>query len=370
MRIGWITGEYPPMQGGVGAYTRILAQHIHDLGHECFIFTDQRAAQPNIHLPVTARVRRWSFSALRWARSWARDHQLDVISLQYQTAAYDMSPFIHFAPDLLRPFPVVTTFHDLRFPYLFPKAGALRPWIVRRLARASAAAIVTNDEDRAALNARQIPAAVIPIGSNIIPSGSSIHPRSDSEFIIAFFGLMNASKGIDLLLQSARALLDDGISARVWLIGAVAGTSDLSNTDYAKQIDALIDRLALRPYVLRTGFLNDAEVTAYLRAADVVALPFRDGASLRRGSLMAALACGAAVVTTAPAQPIPALADAVRFCEPNAASLTAALRSLHADPSQRVRLRKAAECAARQFDWRQIALDTISLFQRTVEASR
>jgi glycosyltransferase involved in cell wall biosynthesis len=369
MRIGWITGEYPPMQGGVGAYTRILAQHIRDLGHECFIFTDQRAAQSDAHLPVTAPVRRWSLSALRWVKSWARDHQLDIISLQYQTAAYNMSPFIHFAPDLLRPFPVVTTFHDLRFPYLFPKAGALRPWIVRRLARASAAVIVTNDEDWAALNARQIPAAVIPIGSNIIPTDSSVRPRSDSEFIIAFFGLTHSSKGIDLLLQSARALIDAGISARVWLIGTV-GTSVLLNSDYAKQIDALIDRLSLRPYVLRTGFLNDAEVTAYLRAADVVALPFRDGASLRRGSLMAAHACGAAVVTTAPAQPIPALADAVRFCEPNAASLTAALRSLYADPDQRVRLRRAAECAARQFDWRQIALDTISLFQRTAEASR
>ena len=45
------------------------------------------------------------------------------MNIQYQTAAYGMSPFIHFLPDALRPIPVVTTFHDLRFPYLFPKAG-------------------------------------------------------------------------------------------------------------------------------------------------------------------------------------------------------------------------------------------------------
>jgi glycosyltransferase involved in cell wall biosynthesis len=368
MRIGWITGEYPPMQGGVGAYTQILARHVRDLGHECFIFTDQRAASSDGRLHVTAAVRKWTPDAIMRAKRWAQEHQLDVISLQYQTAAYGMSPFIHFAPDLLRPFPVVTTFHDLRFPYLFPKAGALRPWIVRRLARASAAAIVTNDEDLAALAAHGIAAAVIPIGSNIDPTGSQPHPRSDSDFVIAFFGLVNASKGLDLLLESARALIDQGVPTKLWLIGAVVGSSDSTNLDYAKKIDVIIDRLALRPHLLQTEFLDDAGVAAYLRAADVVALPFRDGASLRRGSLMAALTCGTAIVTTAPAQPIPALDDAVLFCEPTADSLTAALHALYAEPERRIRLREAATRAAHQFDWGQIAERTIAVFERARES--
>jgi glycosyltransferase involved in cell wall biosynthesis len=368
MRIGWITGEYPPMQGGVGAYTQILAGRVRDLGHECFIFTDQRAASSDGRLPVTAAVRTWTPDAIMRAKRWAQEHQLDVINLQYQTAAYGMSPFIHFAPDLLSPYPVVTTFHDLRFPYLFPKAGALRPWIVRRLARASAAAIVTNDEDHAALAAYGIAAAVIPIGSNIDATGSQPHPRSDSDFVIAFFGLVNASKGLDLLLESIRTLLDQGVPVKVWLIGAVVGSSDLTNVDYAKGIDALIDRLALRSHLLQTGYLDDADIAAYLRAADVVALPFRDGASLRRGSLMAALTCGTAIVTTAPAQPIPALEDAVLFCEPTSASLTAALHTLYAEPEQRVRLREAAKHAARQFDWDQIAERTIAVFEQARES--
>lgn len=376
MRIGWITGEYPPMQGGVGAYTQILANHVRDLGHACFIFTDHRAAASDERMPVTARVQTWSASALIAAKRWARAHQLDVISLQYQTAAYGMSPFIHFAPELLRPFPVVTTFHDLRYPYLFPKSGALRPWIVRRLARASAAVIVTNDEDCAALAAHQIASTTIPIGSNIDPAGSQARPRSDSDFVIAFFGLINDSKGLDLLLASVRFLIDQGIPAKLWLIGAVAGSSDPSNIDYAKEIDTLIDQLALRPHIHQTGFVDDAEVAAYLRAADVVALPFKDGASLRRGSLMAALTCGTAIVTTAPAQPISALADAVSFCQPTADSLTDALHSLYGDPDQRARLRSSASRAARQFDWHQIAQHTVAVFeyaltgQRAREASR
>ncbi|PJF26223.1 MAG: glycosyl transferase family 1, partial [Phototrophicales bacterium] len=286
----------------------------------------------------------------------------------FQTAAYGMSPFIHFAPDLLRPYPVVTTFHDLRFPYLFPKAGALRSWIVRRLARASAAAIVTNDEDYAALAAHQIEATIIPIGSNIDPTGSQARPRGDSEFVIGFFGLINTSKGLDLLLESVRSLIDQGVPVKLWMIGAVAGSSDSTNLDYAKKIDAIIDRLALRPHLLQTKFLDDAGVAMYLRAADVVALPFRDGASLRRGSLMAALNCGTAIVTTAPAQPIAALDNAVLFCEPTAESLTAALHTLYADPERRIRLREAAKRAAHQFDWGQIAERTIAVFERARES--
>ena len=40
-----------------------------------------------------------------------------------------------------------TTFHDLRPPYLFPKAGPLRDYVTHRLARASDAVIGTNGSD-------------------------------------------------------------------------------------------------------------------------------------------------------------------------------------------------------------------------------
>jgi hypothetical protein len=61
------------------------------------------------------------------------------------------------------------TFHDLRVPYLFPKAGPLRRWIVYHLARSAEGVIATNDEDfhRLLTEARPRRLALIPIGSNI-----------------------------------------------------------------------------------------------------------------------------------------------------------------------------------------------------------
>ena len=143
MRIAFITGEFPPMPGGVGDFTRILAERLQALAHDVHILSRQGTRHDK--LPVST-VGGWGAGSLPRIRAWVRRIKPDVVNLQFQTAAYGMSPFIHFLPDFVAA-PVVTTFHDLRFPYLFPKAGPLRDWIVMRLARSSAAVISTNQED-------------------------------------------------------------------------------------------------------------------------------------------------------------------------------------------------------------------------------
>ncbi len=375
MRIGMITGEYPPMQGGVGAYTRILSGEIASYEHQVFIFTaaagqnpDQQPPQDALHL--TATVTHWGLGSLRAARRWTRANHLDLVNIQYQTAAYAMSPYIHFLPEALRPIPVVTTFHDLRFPYLFPKAGKLRDHIVQRLANASAGVIATNHEDFARL--RHPCAALIPIGSNI-----SRQPDTDTaafralagaapeDLLIVYFGLVNHSKGLDTLLD-ALALLPD-LPLRLALVGAVAGSSDPTNTAYLREIDAQIDRLNLAPRVHRTGYLDDAAVSGYLHAADFVALPFRDGASYRRGTLMAAIQHGAAILTTTPQVAVPSFTDGENLClvppdDPH--TLAQAIRALYQSPAQRKALRTGAQALAHEFEWNKIARSTLVLYAR------
>ena len=43
MKIGLVTGEYPPMEGGVGAFTRALALALADLEHEVHILSSADA---------------------------------------------------------------------------------------------------------------------------------------------------------------------------------------------------------------------------------------------------------------------------------------------------------------------------------------
>lgn len=381
MRIGIVTGEYPPMQGGVGAYTAILAQALVNAGHRIRICTRTAANSPpsdDSNIQIDSIITRWDWSALQQVRTWAQKQQLELVNIQFQTAAFDMSPWIHFLPTMLRPIPVVTTFHDLRVPYLFPKAGKLRNWIVMQLAKRSAGVIVTNHEDEQQLS--DLPRrALIPIGSNILKELGSFFNTSvwrqrahatEQDFLIAYFGLANHTKGLDTLIAALSNLRSQGIPARLVMIGSVAGSSDPTNRTFAEQLNAHIDQSRMRPFIHQTGFVDEHEVGAYLTAADVVALPFRDGASFRRGSLMAPIHYGCAIVTTTPAIAIPEFQDRQNMLLVRAnhvPELTDGLRQVYESPILREQLKRGALALKPLFDWEQIARQTIDLFKQVVQ---
>lgn len=376
MRIGIVTGEYPPMQGGVGAYTAILAQHLNDCGHDIHLFST-RQAQSN-SLSINNTIEKWGLGSLHTIRQWASSSQLDLINLQFQTAAYGMSPWIHFLPDAVRRIPIVTTFHDLRFPYLFPKAGPLRDWIVMHLAQRSAGVIVTNHEDAALIeHLRQH--RLIPIGSNMLSAlpenddpqrWRTIAGAAKDDFLLAYFGLINRSKGLETLLESVAALHNEGIPARLLIIGGVAGSSDSTNTAYIAEFEQRIEQLNLTDCIHRTGFIeSDTDVGGFLNASDAVVLPFRDGASFRRGSLMAGIHYGCPIVTTIPSVHVPEFVHSQNMLlvpPGDIASLTTALRQLYTMPEIRQHLRQGAAQLATHFDWKQIARDYLGFFESII----
>ncbi|MDX2160494.1 MAG: glycosyltransferase [bacterium] len=378
MRIGLITGEYPPMQGGLGAFTSILSAELMAQGHTTSTLTSLRAAAAQHPPHVQAEVDRWTPGAWPLVRRWIETTRPDVIDLQFQTAAYAMSPFVHFLPNAIhaafRHVRFVTTFHDLRVPYLFPKAGKLRDHVVLHLARASDGVIVTNHEDQSRLHDQQIDCRLIPIGSNILPplptpfdrhAFRAQHGFADDAYLIGFFGLVNHSKGLNTLIEALTRLIAGGTPAQLVIIGGTGGSSDPSNAAYQREIEMLIARQGLQAAVHRTGFLDDFAVAQWLSAVDVVALPFHDGASFRRGSLMAALHYGRPVVSTTPHVTIPELMHQqnVWLTPPrDAEPLAAALEMLYQNPDVRAHLGAGAAALSTQFGWTGIARDTAGYF--------
>ena len=377
MRIGIVSGEFPPMKGGVGACSQILAQHLRGRGHELYLFSDAQARSED--LPVACSPGGWGPRALLTLRRWARQQRLDIVNLQFQTAAFGMSPWIHYLPDFLGSVPMVTTFHDLRFPWLFPKAGALRERILLHLAHGSSAVICTNHEDYVRLAGQLRCVRMIPIGSNIVaqrPPDFDVGPWrqcagvTDNEILLAWFGLVNHSKGLDTLLQSLADLRISGLKLRLVLIGGETGDSDRSNLAFHKALEAQLDRLGLEADLHRTGFVAAAEVAAWLWASDLAVLPFRDGASFRRGSLMAAIQHGCATVTTTPRVTVPEFEHGHNLWlvpPDDEHALSRALSSLAASPASRGKLRLGATKLSARFDWDSIAAEYISCFKTVLE---
>jgi glycosyltransferase involved in cell wall biosynthesis len=288
-----------------------------------------------------------------------------------------MHPAIHFVPRHKNRPPVVVTFHDLKAPYLFPKAGRLRWKVVQMLALRADGIIVTNVEDEFKISSLRSPIsnlARIPIGSNIAPRLPGAYDRDawrarwrigPDDLLLGYFGFLNERKGGEDLVEVLATLVARGLSAHLLFIGGRVGTSDPTNVAYAKQVDRLIAEQGLSKRVHYTEFVPPEEVSASLEAVDVCVLPYRDGVSLRHGSMHACLAHGRPIITTQPAVATPEFRDGENMLlapPEDIAALADSVARLASDTGLRERLERGAAALSTEFTWDRIAARTAKFF--------
>ncbi len=376
MRIGIVSGEYPPMQGGVGDFSRELSNGLAAQGHRVHILTRVGSQADGLAegCELAPEIENWGWSLAGRIRRWARDRALDIVDLQYQAAAYEMHPAVNLLSRRSIKVPLAVTFHDLKVPYLFPKAGPLRWRAILTLARRSDGVIVTNREDQLALENSRVfpPPTLIPIGSNIRPAPPPDYDRrawrerwgvNVGDTLVGYFGFLNQSKGGEELICALDRLRE--MPVRLMMIGGRVGSSDRSNLAYADRIDGLVRQFDLEDRIIWTGYTTPAEVSANLLASDICLLPYRDGVSFRRGSFMAAIAHGLPIITTNPAIDLPELRHRRNvYLVPPASpeALAAAVAALRNDDAIRQRLAQGALALAREFQWDAIARSTVELF--------
>ncbi len=176
--------------------------------------------------------------------------------------------------------------------------------------------------------------------------------------VILFFGLLRPYKGIDTLLQAFRDV--DG--AELWIVG-----------NPRMDVEPLRQLAAKAPGRVRflTRFIEDAEIPALMRRADIVALPYRD--IEHSGVLYAALAFGKPLVLSAVGG-FPEIAEqgAARLVPPDdPAALAATLSDLLTDEAARAQLGEAAASAASSsYSWDQAAHQTLTLYSELLERKR
>jgi glycosyltransferase involved in cell wall biosynthesis len=170
--------------------------------------------------------------------------------------------------------------------------------------------------------------------------------------VILFFGLMRPYKGIDTLLEAFAEV--EG--AELWIVG-----------NPRMEIDALIEKSRRLPGRVRwlPRFIEDSEIPAIMRAADVLALPYRD--IEQSGVLYAGLAFGKAMVLSDVGGfgEVARKHDAALLVPPDDPSaLAAALAGLAGDLQARTRQEElAAAAAAGPYSWEQIARSTMRLYR-------
>jgi glycosyltransferase involved in cell wall biosynthesis len=335
----FISGEYPPDVGGVGDYTARLQVALKDRDWHSDVLTRRH-------------VRRWD------ARSFIRllrfaPHS-GIVHIQFQAGAYGLLGDVCLMPALLRRARrrvcSVTTFHDVRVPYLFPRAGGLRRRAVELLARTSDAVVAADERDLRALRRVSRRQYHIPIGSNVACSPPPGFDRdafrrklglTRGDLAIVYFGLLTSA----VLFHTFEQILRRCPGARILLLGAHT-------------------RVA-HPQIIQPGWLHPRDLSAYLLAGDVALLPYADGASARHGSLFACAEHGLPIVST-----LPVGSEVAPFVEAVAntpEALAEAVLRIAASSAQRIADSRALAETVR---WSRIASDHVHMYNQLLGSQR
>ncbi len=155
---------------------------------------------------------------------------------------------------------------------------------LRSLLQVADRVIVTTEAHGRAI---RCPAVHVPVGSNVTPLGLTRERARQrlglgEELVVTLFGTAHPSRALD----HAEA----GIAA----LAAQRGTAALKVLNLGHGSPRL--RLPREIDVLTSGRLEPDDISLRLHASDVLLLPFTDGVSSRRTTLMAGLAHGVPVV--------------------------------------------------------------------------
>ena len=330
MRVALITGSYPPDICGVADYSARLTAALEELGLQVVVISGRRWGTAN-------------------ALSLSRELEAigaDIVHIQYPATGYGwlLGPQVL---SLLRP--LVTTIHECSQTHILRRLS-LYPFGIR------ARKIIFTNRFEQNYSLKFAPwirkrSTVIPIGTNVLPQREVFRLPN----VVTYFGLIRPRKGLEDVIQLARLFKQraNGLSVRI------VGNRFPGAEDYYTQLHQAAAGLPLQ-WVLG---LNGIELSQALAQAAVAYLPFPDGASERRSSLIAMLSNETAVITTRGPHTPPAMEQAVQIAmSPTQAATIAEDMFKHRkylEANQAV-----AKDYAASFAWSSIAARHLEIYQQ------
>ena len=331
MKIALISGSYPPNICGVADYTERLQEHLQTANVSVFVYSGKG----------------WGlFSATRINRELSTIGA-DVYHIQYPATGYGWKLGPHLL-SLLRPF--VITIHECSQGHILRQLSLLSFTIRARKI------IFTNEYEKRYAK-RFAPwiekrSTVIPIGNNV-PLVCGVDKFSGK--VVTCFGLIRPEKGLEQLIEMGRLFKARANGMIVRIIGTVLPGSE---EYYARLRDQSKDL----PMEWRLGLAGEP-LSHALAETEVAYLPFPDGASERRSSLIAMLANGVAVITTRGPHTPRDLCSAIFFADsPYKAVLLA--ETMFNDPQMRADQQRAARQHALKYSWANIAQEHLMIYRQ------
>jgi glycosyltransferase involved in cell wall biosynthesis len=305
----FLTGEYPPSNGGVGHYTRQTALGLVDAGDEVHVWTPGNgtveATGPGLHIHLLPD-HFGSRSLVKMSRELREQPGEARLVVQYVPQAFGyrgMNLGLCRWLSLRRDIDAVM-FHEVAYPMSLhqPMRRNVMALVTRfmalsvgRAARRIFVAIPVWGELLRSIGLRNKPITWLPVPSNIpvvndprAITAARGRYMSANGFLIGHFGTYGVMIA-EVLKATIPAILQGEPTTTVLLLGDGA-------VEFRRQLVNMHSQIAHRVHA--TGLMPAHEVSHHISACDLMVQPYPDGISTRRTSAMASLAHGRAVVTT------------------------------------------------------------------------
>ncbi|MDD5530253.1 MAG: glycosyltransferase [bacterium] len=302
MRICIISRTFPPTICGVGDYSYWLANTLEALNNEITVITTNKTTFTN-KINVISIGENWSILKLHRMLSFIRSANPEFIIIQYVCQLYGRAGII---PNIIllvfliklkfRSIKLILTFHELWIP-LTPKDFILG--IVQRLETgfiilmANTSIITTRTREKALQ--KLFPRTKIyniPVGSNI-PSKEKFHSslsHSKNGFTLSTFGRLHPERDLITIIQAIKIIISHKYNITLKIIGKI--DKGIIYTTLLKEIK----NLGVEKNIIWTDSCSAEEIEEHITNSDIYLSPEIDGASGRRGALMAALSLGVPII--------------------------------------------------------------------------
>ena len=358
MKIAIVCQNYPPatFEGGISHYSALLAKSLLRLGHEVYAFTSTEFTRPMTEYREPDGVKiieirgPWNYDSVKAIKEMAKHIKINALILQYAPASYSTSFRTKWALTRL-PCQKITAFHTLW--------GRGHDKLIGLLILFGCDKIISTNSEIMTLLEKHLPFLLrktfwIPIGSNILPSDHQERPSMGCLF--SYFGMLYPGKGLDLILDVLEILKKRGHRFSFKFIGGAIPEHD----SYEKRFRKICKKRNLNGVVEHLGTIPAEEVSRLLQESRIIFLPYDSGVSDRRGSLMAALVHGKAVLTSSPRIPTKLFKNGINMIWPNESSplaYVALIERLLSDDSMVARLEQGAKDLSSHFGWERIAAE-------------
>jgi glycosyltransferase involved in cell wall biosynthesis len=295
----------------------------------------------------------------------------------------DLLHYPYFAAPVLRTHPTVVTIHDV-IPVVLPEyrrreMNRLYTSLVSFTSkRADAIIAVSEWSRRDIVGTLGIPAEKISVIGNAVHPG--YYPIRDSWLLAAvreryniarkyilYFGGFDLRKNVARLIR-AYVALPEPLRKEYQLVISGRLSHLLGQHPLYPDPRPLVRELDMGDRIIFTGHIREQDKAPLYSGATIFAFP-----SLYEGfgmPVLEAMACGAAVITSRLSALPEVVGDAGVLVDPHSESaITEAIGELLTDPARRAELGALARARSRDFSWRQVAEQTVQVYERVKAAA-